>query len=332
MADQPWRVLALPPLPERAVRDLLAPLGDAVDVAVPAARERGALLDGLATAEIVVGDWSGSLVMDAEAVRAAPRLAFVQQPSVGVDGHDLDALGAAGVPLANAAGVSAVGVAEWCLAAALTLSRRLGAADAAVRAGGWPQLDLGPRELSGSRVGIVGFGPIGAACARMFGALDCQVSYWSRRERPPQECFGAAYLGLDDLLASSDVLVLVIALSDETRGLLDEAALARLPAGALLVNAARGGVVDQRALAAALDSGRLGGAALDVFETEPLPADDPLRDRDRVLLSPHVAGVTPQSTGRLVAMVLDNLRAAVQDRPVAAVVNGVDPVIRRRPM
>jgi D-3-phosphoglycerate dehydrogenase len=329
-SDEPWRVLALPPLPENAVRGLLAPLGEAITVTVPAARERAAVLDGLATAEIVLGDWTGSLALDAEAVRAAPALAFVQQPSVGVDGHDLDALTAADVPLANTAGASANGVAEWCLAAALALSRRLPVADAAVRAGDWPQLDLRPRELSGSRVGIVGFGAIGATCARMFGALGCQVSYWSRRERPPQESFGAVYRDFDALLTSSDVLVLVIALSEETRGLLGEAALARLPEGALLVNAARGGVVDQRALAAALMSGRLGGAALDVFETEPLPADDPLRACEGVLFSSHVAGMTPQSTGRLVAMVVDNLRAVVEGRPVEAVVNKVPPTVRRR--
>ncbi|GAA3422453.1 hypothetical protein GCM10018952_73970 [Streptosporangium vulgare] len=101
------------------MRNLLGSLGDRVVVSVPAARDRESLLAALGDAEIVVGDWSGGLALDAEAVRAAPRLAFVQQPSVGVDGHDLAALAEAGVPLANTAGVSAIGVAEWCLAAAL---------------------------------------------------------------------------------------------------------------------------------------------------------------------------------------------------------------------
>ncbi|WP_433241866.1 NAD(P)-dependent oxidoreductase [Streptosporangium sp. CA-135522] len=318
-----WRVLALPPLPEEALRDLLGPLGERVEVSVPAGRDRPALLAALPEAEIVVGDWSGELALDAEAVLAAPRLAFVQQPSVGVDGHDLAALAAAGVPLANTAGVSAIAVAEWCLAAALTLSRRLLAADAAVRAGDWPQLDLGPRELYGSRVGIIGFGPIGEACARMFGAHGCEVSYWTRRPRRTPY----TYREPAELMATSDVLIAVIALSEETRGLIDPS---RMPAGSLLVNAARGGVVDRAGLLSALGSGHLGGAALDVFETEPLPPDDPLRDDPRVLLSPHVAGVTPQSTGRLVRRVLDNLEAAVDGRPVTGVLNEVDPVVRRR--
>ncbi|GAA2306085.1 hypothetical protein GCM10010149_64880 [Nonomuraea roseoviolacea subsp. roseoviolacea] len=319
----PWNLLALAPLPEDALRGLMAPLGDRVDVRVPASRDRAALLAALPDAEIVVGDWTAELALDAEAVAAAPRLAFVQQPSVGVDGHDLAALAAAGVPLANTAGVSATAVAEWCVAATLALVRRLADADAAVRAGGWPQQSLQPGELNGRRVGIVGFGPIGAACARLFRAFGCEVSYWTRTPRDEP-----GHLDLETLVSSSDVLVVVVALADETRGVIDAR---RMKPGALLVNAARGGVVDQEALAAALRDGRLGGAALDVFETEPPPADDPLRELPGVLLSPHVAGVTAGSTGRLLETVLANLAAALDGRPVTNVLNGVSPAVRRRP-
>ncbi|MFC5835594.1 NAD(P)-dependent oxidoreductase [Nonomuraea insulae] len=318
----PWNLLALPPLPEELMRRLLAPLGDRVSVRVPADRDRKALLAALPEAEIVLGDWTGTLVMDAGAVAAAPRLAFVQQPSVGVDGHDQAALAAAGVPLANTPGVSAVAVSEWCLAAALSLSRRLGAADAAVRAGEWPQQGLQPHELRGRHVGIVGYGAIGATCAQMFRALGCEVSYWTRTPRED-----AGYTDLDTLVTSSDILIVVIALSEETRGLVDPA---HMKQGALLVNAARGGVVNQGSLVTALREGRLGGAALDVFDVEPLPAGDPLRDLPNVLLSPHVAGVTPEATGRLLAVTLDNLTAAVEGREVDNVVNGVAPVINRK--
>ncbi|MEV4356254.1 NAD(P)-dependent oxidoreductase [Nonomuraea sp. NPDC049625] len=318
----PWNLLALPPLPEELIRHLLAPLGDQVTVRVPAARDRDALLAALPEAEIVLGDWTGTLAMDAEAVKAAPLLAFVQQPSVGVDGHDLDALAAAGVPLANTPGVSAVAVSEWCLAATFSLSRRLAAADAAVRAGEWPQQGLQPYELRGRRVGIVGYGPIGATCAEMFRALGCHVSYWTRTPRADP-----GFADLPELISSSDVLVVVIALSDETRGLVDPG---RMKQGALLVNAARGGVVDQQALVTALREGRLGGAALDVFDVEPLPLDDPLRDLPNVLLSPHVAGVTPEATGRLLTATLDNLTAAVGGREVHDVLNGVSSVIFRK--
>ncbi|MGW0805146.1 NAD(P)-dependent oxidoreductase [Nonomuraea sp. NPDC002799] len=318
----PWNLLALPPLPEELMRRLLAPLGDRVAVRVPAARDRDALLAALPEAEIVLGDWTGTLTLDAAAVAAAPLLAFVQQPSVGVDGHDLDALAAAGVPLANTPGVSVVAVSEWCLAATLALSRKLAEADAAVRAGAWPQQGLQPRELHGRRVGIVGYGPIGAACARMFRALGCEVSYWTRT---PREDPG--FQDLESLVSDSDVVVVVIALSEETRGLIDPG---RMKQGALLVNAARGGVVDQRALAASLRDGRLAGAALDVFDVEPLPAGDPLRDLPGVLLSPHAAGVTPEATTRLLTATLDNLAAAIEGRAVTGVLNGAAPMISRK--
>ncbi|HEX4816523.1 MAG TPA: NAD(P)-dependent oxidoreductase [Nonomuraea sp.] len=318
----PWNLLALPPLPEELMRRLLAPLGDRVTVRVPAARDREALLAALPQAEIVLGDWTGTLALDAGAVKAAPLLAFVQQPSVGVDGHDLDALAAAGVPLANTPGVSSVAVSEWCLAATLALSRKLAAADAAVRAGEWPQQGLQPHELRGRRVGVVGYGPIGVSCVEIFRALGCQVTFWTRTPRTDP-----AFAELPELLAASDVVVVVIALSDRTRGLIDPA---RMKRGALLVNAARGGVVDQAALVAALRDGHLSGAALDVFETEPLPAGDPLRDLPNVLLSPHVAGVTPEATGRLLTATLDNLTAAVEGREVDGVLNGVPPVVYRK--
>lgn len=317
----PWNLLALPPLPEELVRGLFAPLGDRVNVRVPARRDRAAVLDALPEAELVIGDWSGELALDRAAIEVAPLLAFVQQPSVGVDGHDLDALAAAGVPLANTAGVSAVAVAEWCLAATLAVRRKLVEADAAVRAGEWPQQALQPSELSGARVGIVGYGPIGVECGRLFRAFGCEVSYWTRtpREEP-------GYQPLEAVVSGSDVLVVVIALSEQTRGLIDPRAMKQ---GALLVNAARGGVVDQAALVEAL-GGQLGGAALDVFETEPPPAGDPLLTRPNVLLSPHVAGVTGQSTGRLIRAVMENVTAALDGGPVANVVNGLTPIVRRK--
>jgi phosphoglycerate dehydrogenase-like enzyme len=323
-----WKILALLPLPEDALRGLLGGLGDQADVAVPARRDQAAVRDALPEADIVVGDWSGTLVLDAEAVRHAPRLAFVQQPSVGVDSLDLEALAEAGVPVSNTAGVNADAVAEWCLAASLALLRHLPDADREMRAGGWPQFTFQRRELAGARVGVVGLGPVGAACARMFGALGCRVSYWSRTPKP--ESHGAVYLDLDELTASSDVLVLAVALADDTRGLFDAVRLSRMPRGAVLVNAARGPIVDADALLAALDAGHLAGAALDVYDTEPPGAADPLRASEKVLLSPHAAAVTPEASTRLIQCVLDNLAAAVEGRPVVNVVNGADPVIRRR--
>lgn len=326
-----WSLLALPPLDASLLEALFADMP--VMVNVPPERTADAVTRALAEAEIVVGDWSGALNLSAAQVAAAKRLAFVQQPSVGVDSLDLDALTAAGVPAANTAGANAVSVAEWCVGATFASLRWLAWGDARVRAGEWPQLDISRRgggELTGRRVGIVGMGAIGVETARRFVALGADVAHWSRRARPADEAGGARWLPFDDLLAHSQVLVVVIALSEQTRGLLSADKLALLPPGAYVINAARGGIVDEAALQAALASGALAGAALDVYATEPLPADSPLRTDDRILLSPHTGGATREAQGRLIGAVVDNVRRAVTGEPVQHVVNGLDPVIRRR--
>jgi phosphoglycerate dehydrogenase-like enzyme len=278
----------------------------------------------------VVGDYSGALALDAAAVAAAPHMAFLQMPSVGVDSCDLGALAGAGVPVANAAGANARSVAEWAVGATFALSRRFAWGDRRVRSGEWPQQELlrrGTREVHAQRVGVLGFGAIGAEAARLYEALGCTVSYWSRHRRPEAS---ATYRELDDLLSTSDVLVVAVPLAPETAGLLGREQLARLPQGAMLINVARGGIVDEDALFEALEEGHLGGAALDVFESEPPPADHPLRSQEDVLLSPHTAGATGQAQLNIVSLVMENVTAAVQGRPVRNVVNGVDPMIRRR--
>jgi Phosphoglycerate dehydrogenase and related dehydrogenases len=309
---------------------MVAPLGDAVALSLPATRDRAGLHAALADAELVIGDFTGVLALDTEAVAAAPHLAFVQMPSVGVDSCDLPALTRAQVPVANTAGANARGVAEWAVGAAFALCRRLAWGDRKVRAGGWPQSELltwDTREIHTQRVGVLGFGAIGAEAARLFGVLGCPVSYWSRTPRATAE---ATYRDLDDLLASSDLLVVALPLTAETAGLLGSERLALLPPGALLVNVARGGIVDESALCTALDEGRLAGAALDVFDSEPPAADSPLLTQENVLLSPHVAGGTGQAQRNIFTLVVANLAAAAAGRPVTNVVNALSPSIQRR--
>jgi D-3-phosphoglycerate dehydrogenase len=326
----PWRVLTLAPLGRDLMKGLFAASGEEVELTFPESRDREGLLAAMADAELVIADFTGTLRVDAEAVAAAPRLAFVQTPSVGTDSVDTETLAGRGIPVANTAGSNARAVAEWAVGAALALCRHLVWGDRGVREGKWPQMELlarGPREIHTQRVGIVGFGAIGAEAARLFEALGCRVSYWTRRPRPEAS---ATYRELDDLLAESDILVVALPLTPETTGLIDAARLDLLPANALLVNVARGGIVPDGAVLAALESGRLAGAALDVFEQEPPPVNHPLRSHENVLLSPHAAGGTGQAQLNIVSMVRDNITAAVRGRPVAHVVNGVDPQVRRR--
>jgi D-3-phosphoglycerate dehydrogenase len=324
------------PFPEPAIRGLLGDLAERVDLRVPASRDLADVHAALADAELVLASWQGThpLPFDRALVDACgPALAFVQQPSVGVDSLDLDALAERGVPVGNTAGANAVAVAEWCVTAALALARSLVWADAKVRGGDWPQVEVAARfsvEISALRTGIVGFGPIGQECARLLAAFGSPVSYWSRSRRPVELEQGATWRELDELLAQSDLLIVVLPLAAETRGLLDARRIALLPRDALIVDAGRGGVIDAGALVAAVDAGALGGVALDVFEQEPLPAGSPLRGNDRVLLSPHTAGATRQSQLRIMQQALANIRRVLDGEPVHDVQNGVDPHVTRR--
>jgi D-3-phosphoglycerate dehydrogenase len=304
-----------------------------VELLVPAERAPQAVLDLADEADVVLGDWTAILRVTDALVARAPRLSFVQQPSAGVDAVDVDACAAAGIPVANAGDANAVSVAEWCVGATFAVMRSLAYGDRQMRAGEWPQLELAARgggEVSGRRVGIVGMGRIGRECATRYAALGCDVAYWSRSRREPEAAAGARWLELDELLRHAEVLVVVIALAERTRGLIGAERLALMPPGGFVINAARGGIVDEVALLAAVQSGALAGAALDVYDTEPLPDPHPLRDEQRILLSPHAAGATRQAQARLIEGIVANVRRAVTGQPVRHVVNGVDPLIRRR--
>lgn len=327
-----WVLLSLAPAAPERVHAWFAGI-ERLDIRFPSKRTTDGVRAALGDAEIVIPDWSAALRIDGEEVGLAPRLAFVMSAAVGLDSLDLDALTAAGVVVANTAGLNAPSVAEWCVGAALAVARSIAWVDAEVRAGRWPQLELpqrGSTELGDLRVGVVGFGAVGSRVARLFGAIGCDVAYWTRNRRSPVEEAGATRLPLDELFARSDVLVVNLALTAETRGLVDARLLARLPRGAVVVDAGRGGVVDHGALAGLVESGALGGAAIDVFEQEPLPADHPLRRSDRILLSSHAAATTRQAIGRVFGLVTENVRRAVAGEPVESVANGLDPHIRRR--
>ena len=334
MADSsnPWVALSLAPVPPERVRGWFAGVAG-LDIRFPAERTPEAVLAAIGEADIVIPDWSSALHVARPEVDAATRLAFVMSASVGLDSLDMPALTDAGVVIANTAGLNAPSVAEWCLAAAFAVARSLVWVDREVRAGAWPQFELperGSAELGGRCVGVVGFGAVGSRVARLFASIGCDVQYWTRRPRPKAEENGATWSELDALVARSEILVVNLALTDETRGLLDARRLDLLPSGAIVVDASRGGIVDHDALGRLVDTGRLRGAAIDVFTTEPLPMDAPIRRSERILLSSHAAATTAESVARIFALVRSNVARAVAGEPVESVVNGLDPVIVRR--
>jgi D-3-phosphoglycerate dehydrogenase len=265
---------------------------------------------------------------------AAPRLLTAVRHGAGVDLIPVAAATAAGIIVANVPGANAVTVAEYAFAQMLRLARRLDCIETALRADGWtaarPLADAG-RELHGATLGVVGLGAIGGQVARI-GGQGFGMRVLGHRRRAGWSAPGVEPAALDELLAAADWVVLACPLTEETRGLIDRRRLALMRPGAVLVNVSRGAVIDESALIEALAQGRLGGAVLDVYATQPLPADAPLRSLERVLLSPHVAGISADSMRRMSAVAVEQVLAVLQGRPPVHFVNPeVWPVRRPNP-
>lgn len=237
---------------------------------------------------------------------AAPRLECVGRLGVGLDNIDMDACSARGVTVYPATGANNLSVAEYVITAALVLLRQCWFVTPEVLDGAWPRASAGAgHELGGKTIGLAGFGAIArdvAGLARGFGMTVLAHDPFVPEDDPAWR--GARNVEFATLLAESDVLSLHVPLTDGTRHLIDGPALAAMKPGAILVNAARGGVVDEAAVAAALKAGRLGGAALDTFETEPLSASaaEVFRGVPNLILTPHVAGVTTEANQRVSEM------------------------------
>jgi len=253
--------------------------------------------------------------VDAELIAAAPRLRVVGRLGVGLDNIAVDACAARGITVIPATGANALAVAEYVVCTAMMLLRGGYLSSAAVAAGKWPRAALSEgREAAGKTLGIVGFGGIGRLTARLAQGLGMTVigtDALLAPDAPEWREARVAYRPLEGVLAEADVVTLHLPLTDGTRHLLSAASLARMKPGAVLVNTARGGVVDEAALAQALKSGRLGGAALDVFDQEPLPAGSPLADAPNLVLTPHIGGVTLESNQRVSAMIAERVAAAL---------------------
>jgi glyoxylate reductase len=252
--------------------------------------------------------------IDAELLDAAPNLRAISNYAVGVDNVDVEAATARGIPVGNTPGVLTDTTADLAVALMLGIGRRLVDGDAYVRRGDWhtwePDQLLG-RDLHGATVGIVGFGRIGQAVAQRLEGFECTILHTSRR----------GGVGFEELLERSDFVSVHTPLTPETRGLIDAGALRRMKPTAYLVNTARGPVVDTDALAAALQGGEIAGAALDVTDPEPLPADHPLLDAPNLLVLPHLGSATHATRERMAEMAVDNLLAGLRGERMSHQVN-----------
>jgi glyoxylate reductase len=264
-------------------------------------------------------------VDDALLDAAGPNLKVVSNYAVGYDNIDVAACARRGIAVGNTPGALTETTADLAWALMLAGARRVAEGDRYVRAGRWrtwgPLLLLGS-DVHGSTLGIVGLGRIGQAVARRAAGFGMTILYSSRTrvDTKIETALGATYVSLPELLEQSDFVSLHVSLASDTRGLIDAEALARMKPTAVLVNTARGPVVDQVALAAALRDGVIAAAALDVTDPEPIPDDDPLLSLDNCLILPHIASATGATRGRMAEMAAANLLAGVRGEPLPTAV------------
>ncbi len=311
------RVLVSDELSPEAVR-ILADAGLEVDVKV-----------GLPPAELeaIVGGYDALAVRSATKVTAkllekAARLKVIGRAGVGVDNVDLDAATRRGVVVMNTPGGSSVTVAELALAMILSLYRHVSSATASVKAGRWEKKRFQGREIAGKTLGVVGIGNIGSVLVERALAMKMRVVAYDPFITPEAAAkMGATLVDLDALWREADVVSLHVPLTEQTRHLVRAETLARMKKGAILVNCARGGIVDERAVADALASGHLGGAALDVFEKEPPPADHPLLRAENLVCTPHIGASTEEAQTAVAIAVAEQLVAYLRDGVVKNAVN-----------
>ena len=257
-----------------------------------------------------------------ELMAAAPKLRVIARAGIGTDNIDVEEATNRGIPVLTAPGANSTSAAEHALALMLSLCRKVPAAAASMAAGKWDRKSFEGTELRGKTLGILGLGRIGSMVAKIaqaFGmtviALDPYVVAGHALS------LGVELLPLDDVLSRADLLTLHIALTDDTRGLLNAARLAKTKKGVMIVNTARGALIDDAALIAALESGQVAGAALDVFEVEPLAADSPLRKAPNLILTPHLGASTKEAQTRVAGEIAESVRDALLSGDLRSAVN-----------
>ena len=304
----PWPGTALDRLREAGAEVVVWPGDDApphLELVTEAARS-----DAMIT---TVGDR-----IDAAVLEAGDRLQIVAQAGVGVDNIDRAVAAERQLAVTNAPGVLTDATADLAFALMMAVARRIVEADRSVRDGEWsgwhPSGFLGA-DLKGATVGVVGLGRIGAAFARRCEGFDMRVLYTASSSKPDAEARGYLFSDLDTLLEQSDFISLHCPLTDATRGLIGADELARMKPGAILVNTARGAVVDTDALLASLRAGHLRGVGLDVTDPEPLPADHELLEFPRVVVTPHIGSASDYARTAMIELAVDNTISVLSGGP-----------------
>ena len=281
---------------------------------LPGAEEQ--LIERIAGAEVVISIRSSTRFTE-NVFRNCPALRLVSLWGTGTDNVDLQSAARHGVTVTNTPGVSAFSIAEHALALMLAVARRIPRVDAEVRQGQWPRGQA--VQMHGKTLGIVGLGAVGRQFARLGASIGMRVIAWTMH---PDPALGFELVPLDELLRASDVASLHLRLSADTRGFLGKPQLERMKPTSILINTARGPIVDETALVEALTTGRIAGAGLDVFDVEPLPAEHPLARLENVVLTPHSAGITPEALEAGLDLSITNAWNFLGGRATNVVVSG----------
>ncbi|MDP6356475.1 MAG: NAD(P)-dependent oxidoreductase [Planctomycetota bacterium] len=264
-------------------------------------------------ADVVINS-RGSVTWREDVLSKLPELKLIATCSIGTDMIDLDAARDRGIVVSNQPGRTAPVVAEHTFGLMFAAAKRAAFFTSEMKAGGWPRMD--GMMLQGKTLGIIGTGNIGAEMARLGRAIGMKVIAWTYNPSPERaESMQVEFVELDDLLRSADVVSIHAKLTEDSRNLIGARELKLMKPGALLVNGARGDIVNVHALVDALNSGHLGGAAVDVYDVEPVPADYPLLSCDQVVLTPHCADMTPEGVDLLNEGAVDNVIAFLQGEP-----------------
>jgi phosphoglycerate dehydrogenase-like enzyme len=279
------------------------------EVRIAAGNRVEAFTDAAGEADVIL-NWTGSRDLLRQVWRMAPRVRWIHSRSAGLDELLFPELAESATPLTNARGVFSEILGEFVIAAVLFFAKGLRRMVRSQQSGVWDQFDT--VEVAGQTMGVIGMGDIGKAAARRAEALGLLVIGLGRADGPQ---------GMRDLLARSDYVVLSAPLTPQTRGIVGEAELRAMKPDAVLINVGRGPLVDEQALIAALRQKRIGGAALDVFDQEPLPAGHPYFALDNLLLSPHSADHTPDWQRRAMQLFLDNFERYRQGQPLRNLVD-----------
>ena len=261
----------------------------------------------------------GIVKWPAEILRQLPNLKLISLCSIGTDMIGLDEARRRGITVCNQPGRTAPVVAEHGFGLMFALAKRVAFLTASMKTGGWPRMDN--IYLQRKTLGIIGTGHIGAEMARLGSAIGMNVIAWTYHPSTARaEELGVQFVSLDELLQTADVVSLHVRLTEESHHLIGERELGLMKQGTLLINVARGGVIDTEALIAALNGGHLGGAAIDVYDQEPPPANHPLLDCEQVVLTPHCADMTPEGVELLNEGAVDNIIAFLEGTPQNVVV------------